>query len=586
MLRIVFAYCFILAMVFASLSAECAFKSSKRPDAAAPDSNPNRLPDDIEIPMPCGETMTMRGVSISQGALMWDKTFAMGLINVPEDLRNIYEKSRSGHIAGSFTGPDLPAEWRKRLAGEGVGETDTWYFIGKYELTNRQWKSVMDALDKEGTENPAACPAPNVKNANLPVTGASWFDAQEFLNKYNAWIVKNHPESLPSFGDSKNVAFFRLPTEEEWEYAARGGVKVPEDWWESNDIFPFEEGKRLRDYGFFLDGTTRGEPAPVGRRSANPLGLYDTVGNVREMVDGFFRMTIPDLNNGVVERRLHGSAGGFLSKGGGFRSDESEVMPGARQEHPLYTAAGAYGASDLGLRLVLAGLNIPDGGRRDLLLKEQKTIPAARAEANRKSLDISGEDPVSALETLAANTDADLKRNLLNIKDRLSEAETARAADNLRRLEHSLRSLLYQAETLRAFAYRYERVLNDVKKAKQLRGKTDNPQLKKEAEKMAANGERDLADYLKTLEMSANYYKSSLQAIYRQSEADATQILRELKKGYAGESIFDEHMSQNIAILESFLKKARTSGLSSITQNSILKGILPPLHYQAVRPGD
>ncbi|MDE5833766.1 MAG: formylglycine-generating enzyme family protein, partial [Desulfovibrio sp.] len=518
----------------------------------------------------------------------------MGLVNVPVDLRNIYEKKREGYIAGSFTAANLPESWKKTLNAreakkdEGI---ETWYFIGKYELTNRQWESVMNALDKDGAENPDACPAPGAKNANQPVSGVTWFDVQEFLNKYNAWLVKNHSAELPSFGETKNIAFFRLPTEEEWEYAARGGAKVDADWWTSHDIFPADEGKTIRDYGIYQDGgPNRSAPATIGSRNANPLGLHDTAGNVREMVDGFFRMTVPDYGaTGSVQGRLHGSVGGFLSKGGSYLSSEEDIMPGAREEHPLYTARGAFSADDLGLRLALAGLNIPDGERKEKLLAAQKEGPQTQepkqAAAPQHTPDVMGQAPIQALETLAASADDALKKNLLNIREKLKDEKSAQETENERRLEHSLRALLYQAETLRAWGLRYASITANIAKIGAVKKKSADPRVQKEADSLLASGKRDQAEYLKTLEMSANYYKTSLELIYRQGAQDAERILSDLRKGYDAKTIFGDHMLQNIEILEKFIKQARSKGVGSLTQRAILRGILPEDQYNILPKG-
>lgn len=581
---------FVCLFVVALEDARGAFKSSKHETTEIPGSNPAPLADDIVVPMPCGEEIVLRGVSISAKSLMQDRNFNMGLANVPVDLRNIYEKKRESYIAGSFTAANLPGDWRNKLnirdngksGGNGV---ETWYFIGKYELTNRQWDSVMNALDKEGNENPSACPAPNAKNANLPITSVSWFDVQEFLNKYNAWLVKNHKQSLPSFSGTSNIAFFRLPTEEEWEYAARGGNRVDPDWWESHDIFPTEEGKSIKDYGIFMDGgSAKSAPLPIGKRTGNPLGLYDTVGNAREMVDGFFRMTVPDFVNGDIQSRLHGSVGGFLSKGGSFRSEKDDILPGSREEHPLYTARGAFNADDLGFRLALAGLNIPDSDRKKKLLEAQKIAPARPANAKPKTPDLRNDEPILALETLAATSDEDLKRNLLQIREKIKDEKAALEQDNMRKMELSLKGLLYQTETLRAYALRYVSAINNRNKAIELKNKTKDKVAYKQAEELIASGTRYMADFMKTIELGANFYKISLESIYNQGAEDAERILNDLKKGYDKKTIFGDHMLQNIDALEKFIKQAQSSGISSISQNTILKGLLPANHYKIIRP--
>ena len=119
------------------------------------------------------------------------------------------------------------------------------YYIGKYEVTQAEWKAVM------GT-NPS-----NHKGDNLPVGGVSWGDCQEFIRKLNELTGKQ----------------FRLPTEAEWEYAARGGNK-------SNKT-KYAGGSDIDNVGWYWDNSNC-NAHPVGRKRPNELGLYDMTGNVWE----------------------------------------------------------------------------------------------------------------------------------------------------------------------------------------------------------------------------------------------------------------------------------------------------------------
>ncbi|OJJ17981.1 hypothetical protein BKI52_29440 [marine bacterium AO1-C] len=144
------------------------------------------------------------------------------------------------------------------------------FYMSKYEVTQRQWKLLMG-------ENPSRFKACD----NCPVEQVSWHQVQEFIKKMNA-----------KTGDT-----YRLPTEAEWEYAARGGKKSKGyKYAGSNNID--EVAWYLRNSG---DRKLVGESPqdnlkannckthPVGEKLPNELGLYDMSGNVDEWCSDWYR---------------------------------------------------------------------------------------------------------------------------------------------------------------------------------------------------------------------------------------------------------------------------------------------------------
>ena len=129
------------------------------------------------------------------------------------------------------------------------------FWMGKYEVTQAQWKAVMGS-------NPS-----RFKNCgDWPVEEVSWNDVQEFIRKLNARSGGRH---------------YRLPTEAEWEYAAR--AKTRTDTYAGDITEPFGNDPVLTRIAWY-DENSRMHTHPVGRMAPNPWGLQDMLGNVYEWV--------------------------------------------------------------------------------------------------------------------------------------------------------------------------------------------------------------------------------------------------------------------------------------------------------------
>lgn len=124
-------------------------------------------------------------------------------------------------------------------------ETVGSFSIGKYEVTQKEWKAVMG-------NNPS-----QFKGDNLPVEQVSWYDCQEFIRKLNSLTGRN----------------FRLPTEAEWEYAARGGNR--------SNGYKYSGSNDINNVAWY-DGNSGNRTHNAGTKAANELGLHDMSGNVRE----------------------------------------------------------------------------------------------------------------------------------------------------------------------------------------------------------------------------------------------------------------------------------------------------------------
>ena len=124
------------------------------------------------------------------------------------------------------------------------------FYIGKYEVTQAQWQEIMGS-------NPSYFDYNSDKH---PVDNVSWEDVQEFITKLNQKTGKK----------------YRLPTEAEWEYAARGGYN-----------YKYSGSDTLTDVAWYYDNSGQ-KTHSVGQKRPNKLGVYDMSGNVWEWCQDWY----------------------------------------------------------------------------------------------------------------------------------------------------------------------------------------------------------------------------------------------------------------------------------------------------------
>ncbi len=124
------------------------------------------------------------------------------------------------------------------------------FYLGKYEVTQGEWQAVMG-------DNPSS-----FKNGgNYPVEKVSWDDAQDYIGKLN----------------QRSGRTFRLPTEAEWEYAARSGGKKEK----------YSGGDNIKSVAWYNQNSDN-KSHPVGTKQPNGLGIYDMSGNVGEWCQDWY----------------------------------------------------------------------------------------------------------------------------------------------------------------------------------------------------------------------------------------------------------------------------------------------------------
>lgn len=194
--------------------------------------------------------------------------------------------------------------------------------IGKYEVTQEEWKLVMG-------DNPSKFQGPR-----RPVDNISWEDAQKFIRKLNKFSGRQ----------------YRLPTEAEWEYAARGG--------RLSKGYLYSGGNDLDSVGWFRDNATE-QTHKVGQKLPNELGLYDMSGNVWEWCndwyDGTYYAGSPDENpQGPRSGTFHVlRGGGCLTFSGGCMVSNRMSLNNHGLDSSISEALNEIsGANHTGFRLV------------------------------------------------------------------------------------------------------------------------------------------------------------------------------------------------------------------------------------------
>ena len=183
------------------------------------------------------------------------------------------------------------------------------YYMGKYEVTQALWQAVMGS-------NPS-----KFKGDDLPVEKVSWNDCQEFISKLNGLTGK----------------MFRLPSEAEWEYAARGGKK--------SRGFQYSGSSNISDVAWY-DGNSGSKTHLVGTKQANELGLYDMCGNVLEWCQDWYGSYVSSSQmnpTGAVSGSYH------VFRGGSWSSYAWSCRSSSRN----YVTPN-FCINNLGLRLVLS----------------------------------------------------------------------------------------------------------------------------------------------------------------------------------------------------------------------------------------